>query len=329
MDALGSDAGGDEPLTRALALCGDDVGGIRVTHPETSCELARRAWTPAIRFRQWAAQRRCPEWKVVAMRNLRRSLGILQISLIAFGALSLVWPERADAATVVYNPSQARPGTTITISGPVCGLYQDNDFVLFSDRFAPQLPDGITDLPRADASAVLTPVGGELTEHGIFTNLQTFVVPKLPAGDYFLYGSCNDASACCVPLEPTFRVLGAPNTSTEEALQTETGPPWLVLGVVFAVAFAMIMRFRSINPRRGPSGDFGLPAFVVRASQRERRTPKSRLVATIPASAAKTSPQPADVRECGSGAVSVDGTVAGGRSVGSAAPTRELARKQP
>ena len=52
------------------------------------------------------------------------------------------------------------------------------------------------------------PVGGEPTENGIGTTVQTFVVPKLPAGDYFLYAACNEASACCEPLEPTFRVLG-------------------------------------------------------------------------------------------------------------------------
>ena len=61
--------------------------------------------------------------------------------------------------------------------------------------------------------SILMPVGGGPTENGISTTVQTFVVPELPAGDYFLYAACNEASACGEPLEPTFRVLGAPEGS--------------------------------------------------------------------------------------------------------------------
>jgi hypothetical protein len=142
----------------------------------------------------------------------------------------------------------------VTISGPVCTVYQDNDFIWFSDEFAPQLPDGQTDIGRPDAVAVLTPVGGVVTENGITTTVQTFVVPKLPAGDYFLYAACNEASACCEPLEPTFRVLGIPDTSTYEPVRSDAGPQWIVLGVAFAVGLAMILtRSRSSVSRRGQS----------------------------------------------------------------------------
>jgi hypothetical protein len=105
------------------------------------------------------------------------------------------------------------------------------------------------------ATAILTPVGGAETEFGVIDAAARFVVPRLPADRYYLYVACLDADACCVPLDPTFRVLAVPDTATEPVLRAETGGPWWVLGLAFALGFAMTaIRFRSTRQRVGPSG---------------------------------------------------------------------------
>ena len=148
-------------------------------------------------------------------RPERRS-PMLLAALTLLGALWFAVPVSAVAADVTFEPSDGRPGTTVSIPGGVCGYADDLDQMRFSDRFVPPSPDGIIDFKPA-ATAALTTVGGEPTEWGIFNaTAQTFVVPRLPAGEYHLYAACWNASACCVPLEPTFQVLGAPDTSTEE-----------------------------------------------------------------------------------------------------------------
>jgi hypothetical protein len=137
------------------------------------------------------------------------------VALIALGVVWFAWPVPAAAVGVTFEPPGGRPGTTVSIPGGVCGYADELDQVWFSERHVPQSPDSIYDVEPA-ATAALTPVGGEPTEWGIFNaTAQTFVVPRLPAGEYYLYAACWDASACCVPLEPTFHVLGAPDTSTE------------------------------------------------------------------------------------------------------------------
>ncbi len=144
-------------------------------------------------------------------------------SLVALGAVVLASPAPAAAVDVTFEPSQGRPGSKIAIPETICAYQQSGlDQVWFSDRFVPPSPDGITDF-RPVATAILTPVGGTETEFGIIDAAARFVVPRLPAGRYYLYVACWDADACCVPLEPTFRVLGAPDTSTEEVLTSGNG----------------------------------------------------------------------------------------------------------
>jgi len=186
-----------------------------------------------------------------SVRLAVRRLPWLLASLVALGAVVLVWPVSAVAIGVTFEPPEGRPGTTVSIPGGPCGLAQD-DQVWFSDRFVPQLPDGQTEFFKPVAAVALTPVGGELTENGIVNTIaQTFVVPKLPAGDYYLYAACTEASACCVPLQPTFRVLAAPDTATYSRVPYGTAPLWPVLGLAFAVGGAMMaFRLRSTNSAR-------------------------------------------------------------------------------
>jgi hypothetical protein len=174
-------------------------------------------------------------------------------SLILLGAVLLVWPVSAAATVVTFQPSEGRPGTEVTVLGDLC-LYQLGEQMLFSDRVVPQLPDGQTDVFKPVAVAEVTPVGGQQTENGIDTSVQVFAVPRLPAGDCYLYLNCLDNDVCCVPLEPTFRVLAAPDTSTESVLRPGTGTPWWVLGLAFALGFGVTaIRSRSIRLRTGPS----------------------------------------------------------------------------
>ena len=159
-------------------------------------------------------------------------------SLIVLCAASLVWPVSASATTVKLEPAEAPPGTVVTVLGQIC-LYQGGDTLLFSDRFVPQLPDGITDDFTPVAEADVAPVDGEGTDYGIETSVQRFTVPDMPAGDYFVYLSCSDASACCLPLEPTFRVMAAPDTATELRPRAETDVPGLILVLAFILGLGM------------------------------------------------------------------------------------------
>jgi hypothetical protein len=159
--------------------------------------------------------------------------------VIAAVALWLVWPVSVEATTVVFDPPSGRPGTEVTVFGDVC-LYQGGERVEFSDRFVPQTPEGATAFFTPVAAVEVSPIGGEETEFGIDTSVQAFTVPRMPTGDYYLYVSCTDASACCVLLEPTFRVLAVPDTSTDRGLPMGTpGPVW-VLGLAFVVGLGMV-----------------------------------------------------------------------------------------
>jgi hypothetical protein len=151
------------------------------------------------------------------------------------------------SVSVTFKPAIGRPGQRVLVSGLVCGLYQGYDQILFSDRFVPRLPDGQTAFFKPAGVAALSPVGGEQTDMGISTTRQSFVVPKVPAGDYHLYASCSDADACCLPLEPTFGVGAAPETSTEVVLRPRGDFPWLSLGLAFTLGYGMVLirsRFR-------------------------------------------------------------------------------------
>ena len=182
-----------------------------------------------------------------------RRLPWLAASLVALGAVVLASPAPAAALIVTFEPSQGHPGSKISIPKTICPYQQRGlDQVWFSDRFVPQGQDGITASFRPVATATLTPVGGTETEFGIIDAAATFVVPRLPAGRYYLYMACWDADACCVPLEPTFRVLAAPDTATKGVLRAESGGPWWVLGLAFALGFGMTaLRLRSTRLRLG------------------------------------------------------------------------------
>jgi hypothetical protein len=198
-----------------------------------------------------------------------RRLSLIAASVVALGAVVLASPAPAAAVDVTFEPSQARPGSNISIPETIC-LYQPGlDQVWFSDRLVPPSPEGITDF-RPVATAILTPVGGEETEFGIIDAAARFVVPRLPAGRYYLYVACWDADACCVPLQPTFRVLGAPDTSTEQVPRAETGAPWWVLGLAFGLGFAVTAirlgdrRGAAIarEPRPSPASDTHRPWMI-------------------------------------------------------------------
>ena len=170
------------------------------------------------------------------------------VSVILLWAVWLIWPASAAATRVTFDPAVAPHGTEVEISGDIC-LYQGGDTLLFSDRFIPQLPDGSTGNFRPVAVAPVTPVGGTQTEYGTDTSIQEFTVPRLPAGDYYLYLSCMEADACCVPLEPTFRVLAVPDTSTEQMAREDTGVPLWVLSLAFTLGLGVAdARMRSGRP---------------------------------------------------------------------------------
>jgi hypothetical protein len=173
----------------------------------------------------------------------------LAASLVALGAVVLASPAPAYALNVNFEPSQGVPGSTISIPESLCPYQPGLDQVWFSDRFVLQDPDGITEFFRPVATAILTPVGGTETEFGIFDAAASFIVPRLPAGRYYLYVACWEASACCLPLQPTFRVLATPDTATEEVSRAESGTPWWVLGLAFTLGLGMTaMRRRSSRP---------------------------------------------------------------------------------
>jgi hypothetical protein len=181
------------------------------------------------------------------MRLLDRSFRPALASLILLAAiLPMSAASAAAEASVKYEPPEGRPGTEVSVSGLVCGYYQGDDQLWFSDRFVPQLSDGSTVVFDPVAAAALTPISGAQTEYGIQTSAQAFIVPRLPAGDYYLYAACTDADACCVPLEPTFRILGTPNTSTTPPPQAQIERLWLVVVLGFVVGLAMMaLRVRS------------------------------------------------------------------------------------
>jgi hypothetical protein len=161
----------------------------------------------------------------------------------------LLSPVSAIATTVTFQPSEARPGTDVTVTGALC-TYQGSEQIVFSDRFFGQLPDGETERFKPDAVVFVTPIGGEQTEFGLNTSVQRFTVPRLPVGDYYLYFNCLDASVCCIPLEPTFRILAVPDTGTASLLRAEPSTPWWVLGLAFALGLGMgAIRMRSTRSR--------------------------------------------------------------------------------
>jgi hypothetical protein len=110
----------------------------------------------------------------------------LAASLVALGAVVLASPAPAYALNVNFEPSQGVPGSTISIPESLCPYQPGLDQVWFSDRFVLQDPDGITEFFRPVATAILTPVGGTETEFGIFDAAASFIVPRLPAGRYYL-----------------------------------------------------------------------------------------------------------------------------------------------
>ena len=184
-------------------------------------------------------------------------LGRARIPVAGLVLSPLLWlaaPAAAAAYPVTFDPPAARPGGTVLVSPNRCG-YADPmyDYILFSSKLVEPSPEGIIDL-RPDATAHLIPVGGEASEFGIMDSDARFVVPRLPAGDYYVYLSCYDADACCVPIEPTFRVLSIPDTSVAAPRNT-AGATVAVLALVFLAATAVFLRrlFPFTRPRRRPA----------------------------------------------------------------------------
>lgn len=158
-------------------------------------------------------------------------------------------PPTPGSLSVTFDPPQGRPGSKISVPETICGIYEPTvDQIWFSDRFVPQNPDGSTAFFSPEGTADIIPEPGEATDFGIVDNGMTFVVPRVPAGEYYLYVSCSDASACCVPLQPTFQVLALPDTATVSPTRSGTAIPMLVLGLSFGIG-AAFMTFRLRRPK--------------------------------------------------------------------------------
>ncbi len=153
------------------------------------------------------------------------------------------------AVDVAFEPPEGRPGTIVEVDYE-CAVTPDGahvgppfDAMIFSRRPARLEPDtGYVD--RGDPLLSEFPAAG-LTFVGPHS---TFVVPRVPGGIYYLYATCAEHDLLD-PLEPTFRVIGVPATSTDAARPEPRNVSWVLPGLAFGLALAVA--YRSAGRRHG------------------------------------------------------------------------------